>query len=110
MTEIYKQYLEEVLMESYKELFKGKFYIPSIEIFKITIENEGKTILMHAIESRVLGSNARLEEAHVNALIKLEEMGALETLDSCDLVTMYEVYDLGSHKTLLALWSYKLRE
>lgn len=109
MTEMYKQYLEETLIESYKELFKGEFHIPGIEVFKVSIKNEGKTILVHAIEDPALGQNIWLEDKYIDALLELEEVGAIETLDICDIVTMYEVHDSNSHKTLLALWSYKHR-
>lgn len=109
MTEMYRQYLEKELIESYKELFKGEFHIPGIEVFKVSIEDE-KTIFIHAIEDPSLGRNIWFEDKYIDALLELEELGAIEVLDRCDMVTMYEVHDSNSHKTLLALWSYRLRE
>lgn len=98
MYEVYRKLIEEA----------GDFHIPGIKIFKVEKVNEG--VLIHAIESREIGKNVELEERYIDALLTLEESGNLELLDRCDVVEMYKVHGLSSHKTLLALWSYRLRE
>ena len=97
-----------MMYEVYRELIEedGDFHIPAIKIFKVEKVNEG--VLIHAIEDQEIGRNVWLEERYINALLELEECGSIETLDACDIVEMYEVHDLSPHKTLLAIWSYKL--
>ena len=104
----YARYLEEGLYEEYKFLFEnGDMKIPGIRVFKVTVEKDN-TILIHAIETREIGQNVELEERYIDALLTLEELGAIELLDRCNVVEMYEIHDLSPHKVLLALWSYKL--